>query len=74
MLILSGSKWSNSGDSDVPLVAILTTVTVGCAVIAIAIATVCIVILCRRKGKLSYHFPLGFFIVDFRVRSVNLRI
>ena len=49
----SDSGWNTSEDTHVPLLAVLSIVSVGCAVIAI-LTTGCLVIVCRRKGG---HVP-----------------
>ena len=47
------SRWSNTNSSKVPLIGILITIAVGCAIIAI-LTTVCLVVVCKRKGG---HVP-----------------
>ena len=42
------SRWSNADSSKVPLIGILITIAVGCAVIAL-FTTVCLVVVCKRK-------------------------
>ena len=53
MCVFAVSRWSNTNSSKVPLISILITIAVGCAVIAI-LTTVCLVVVCKRKGG---HVP-----------------
>ena len=45
--------WDNKSTSKIPLIGILITIAVGCAIIAI-LTTVCLVVVCKRKGG---HVP-----------------
>ena len=50
--------WSSGDDANVPLIAVLVSVSVGCAAIAI-LASACLVVVCRRKGGPGSAPPAG---------------
>ena len=59
------SRWSNADSSKVPLIGILITIAVGCAVIAL-FTTVCLVVVCKRKvgmQKSVYSFYSGLTVI-----------
>ena len=47
--MISESSWNAEDSTPIPVVAILVSVSVGCAVVAI-LTSVCLIVMCRRKG------------------------
>ena len=50
--------WSSNEEANVPLIAVLVSVSAGCALVAI-LASACLVVVCRRKGGPGSAPPAG---------------